>query len=171
MTAISAILRFIFTYLFYPVLVIGIFAYIIASIIDIVAAGKDGGAIRRATAAFLPFAVLVFLIVSESSDQPTLPSLLKDAEWWIRFLIGAGIGLVLLEIGQIASRTDKDIGASVYALFLSLVGVFILYCLMTKLLYSIHDLLLGLVVAGALDIVFRGPPQIEGGMIGKLMKK
>lgn len=151
-------------------MIIGIFVYIVLSIADLINAGKGSGVMRRSTAAFLPVAVLVFLVVSEGNNQATLTEILNDVEWWVRFLVGAGIGLVLMEIGQIASRTNKDIGASVYALFLSLVGTFILYCIMVKLLFSIHDLMLGIVVAGGLDVIFRGPPQIEGGTLGSFVK-
>src|SRR5690606_11507551 len=136
------------------------FLYIILSIADLVAAGQEGGRLRRAAAAFLPLAILVFIIASDQREQDGLAALMSQTTRWGRWIMGLAMGLLLLEIGQFASRRNNDLAASLYALFLSFLGVFILFCLVYSILFAIHDLLLGLVVAGSLDIIFRGPPQV-----------
>ena len=74
--------------------------------------------------------------------------------------LGAIIGIALVEFGRHLIRLDNEIGPSVYALFLSSVGVFILYSIMQGILASLHFFLFGMLLIGGLDIVFKGPPQI-----------
>ena len=65
----------------------------------------------------------------------------------------------LLELGKLLLESDSKIGPPLYAMFLSMVGVFLLYALMSRLLASIHVVLFGYVIGGGLHIIFRGFPE------------
>ena len=162
-TRIGEFLKFIFAYFLYPILVIAIFAYIIGSLVFLIKKVKGSAVIRRTTAAILPVAMLVFLIIAESNKQESFASMLGGIEWWQRFAVGALAGLLMMELSRKVTKTDREVAASIYALFLSLVGMFILYCVMTSMLQNIHEVLLGLVLAGGLHVVLLGPPQTDTG--------
>jgi len=155
MELISTILRWIFTYLLYPAIIIGIFWFIVIEIADIILKTHSS---RAATAAVLPVAGLVFLIVTETKPEESMANILVGFPGGMKFMLGAAIGAALLEIGRYLLSSDSAVGPPVYVLFLSMTGVFILYAVMSKLLVSIHILLFGFVIGGGLQIIFRGPP-------------
>lgn len=57
------------------------------------------------------------------------------------------------------SRRRTRLKQALYTLYLSSVGSFILYALISGAMTSINTFLLGLVVTGGLHIIFRGLPE------------
>jgi hypothetical protein len=162
METISAILKWVFTFLFYPAVVIGIFLYVILTTGTIVKNGGNASAIaRRLTGALLPLVILIFVVVTDQSEHNVVAELVGALYPLLAFVLGAIVGLGLMEAGKVLLKTDNEVGPSLYALFLSSVGVFILYSIMIGILGRLHLPLLGLVLAGGLDIIFRGPPTVE----------
>ncbi len=153
MEKVSYVLRWIFTYLLYPGLVLTIFGCIVATLVGIVAGGKGLGVVRRLTGALLPVAILIFVVIfSDANNEPITRFIL-----WLPVLahlvIGAVIGIAIVEIGRAIS--DTDVESSAYALFLSSLGVFVLYSIMQGILGHLNYFLFGLVVMGGLDVIFR----------------
>jgi hypothetical protein len=162
METISSILKWIFTYLFYPAIIIAIFGYIISTIVSIVTKGRNASAIaRRLTGSLLPLVLLIFVVVADQGDHNVIADLVASMSAGVSFLVGAALGLALMEVGKFLLKTDSEVGPSVYALFLSSAGVFILYSIMIGILKNLHLPLFGMVVFGGLDIIFRGPPSID----------
>lgn len=156
MTEIGAVLRWIFGHIVYPVLVLGVFAFISKVIADFVLAVAGERRIRRLVAAALPLTVLVFALVD--AEAGGIQELLEVVGPWFRFASGMGVGVLVLAIGRALSRRDTEIAAAVYVMFLSAIGSFIVYCFVEYMLRSLHVFLLGLVLGGGLYVVFRGAP-------------
>ena len=117
MTLIRQILTWIFTYIFYPLVVVGVFMYIIIMLRIIVKAANDKiGAIRRATGAFLPLVLLVFLLATNENTIEFIEGPLDELVWSFRFLIGAVLGILLMEAGKRLLEADNDGAAALYAL-------------------------------------------------------
>src|SRR5881394_3756825 len=124
MDLISAILRWIFTYLVYPAIIIGIFAFVIGTIVYIVNS-KKSDEVRTAVAAIIPVVALVFLIVSERAPSQSLMNIFENVGPIMKFFVGAAVGVGLLELGKLLLESDSKIGPPLYAMFLSTVGVFL----------------------------------------------
>ena len=159
MELISDVLRWTFTYVFYPAIVVGVFAYILYLLASLVRDGDGTEVIRRFVAALLPLVVLVFIVVSDEGPE-SISGILETTRPLFRFFVGAAVGTALMEAGKLLLKKDIEVGPALYAFFLSSVGVFLLYSIMIRKLQSMHMILLGLVVAGGLHIIFRGPPEI-----------
>lgn len=154
MEKVSTILRWVFTYIFYPAVIISVFISIIAVICTIV--DKSSSAARSLIGVALPVVVLVFIIASDVDDKDSLANLLEYIPQVGRFVIGALVGVSLFATGKKLMRTDSEIGFALYNLFLSTIEVFILYCMMSGITRSIHILLLGLMIGGGLYVIFMG---------------
>jgi len=155
---ISRLLGGIFGYIFYPAIIIGVFIYIFASICNIIEkASGTKSSTRRSTAAILPVIGLVFLYALGGDEKETLRLLLNQMSTVLRFVFGAIIAVFVLEMGKLMLHFDNDIGPSVYILFLSFLGVSIIYCFMGGFFQVIQLILMGAVVAGGLHVIFRGP--------------
>jgi hypothetical protein len=152
-------LRWLFSTILYPIVVIGVFAYLVLVLSLVVAQGRGDDRVRRLTAALLPIAALVFVLIPKESES--LAHLLPYAPPGLRFLIGAILGVVLLELGRILSKRNSGIGSALYVLFLSINTAFILYAIIEQALTDLHILLLGMVVGGGFQIIFRGPPRFR----------
>jgi peptidoglycan/LPS O-acetylase OafA/YrhL len=152
-------LRLLFGAILYPIIVTGVFAYLVLVIFLVVAQSEGDGRVRRVTAALLPIAALVFLLIPKESES--IANSFSYAPPSLRFLIGALFGIALLELGRYLSEKDSEIGSSLYILFLSVTDAFILYAIIEQALRSLHVLLLGMVIAGGLQIIFRGPPRFR----------
>jgi hypothetical protein len=155
-----------FTTVFYPMVVFGVFAALGLLLLVITFNGKGAIAfVRRATGALLPFVVLVFLVTTDRRSVDAIAPVLLAAGGLGRFILGAFIGVALMELGKHLLRFDHDGAASLYALFVGIVAAFLVWAMMGGLLEALHPLLAGLVIAGGLHIVFRGPPRLsrEGG--------
>lgn len=159
MDAVSEGLRWIFRYLFYPAILVWVFAYLVILIGLIVIRADGDGRVRRLTAAVLPLVTLVFILIPVTEPSESLIEWLNHIAPLWRFLLGCVIGVVLLEVGRYLSGVDSELGAALYVLFLSLTATFLLYTLVEGALQSVHGALLGMVIAGGFDIIFRGSPE------------
>jgi TonB family protein len=153
-------LTWLFSWLFYPIVVVGIFVYIIWMITRIIIEGKGAGRIRRSVGAALPLLILVFFVVTGQDKDNPINALFENISQFWRFIIGVCLGIFLMEIGKLLLNIDSEISSSLYALFLSVLGAFLIWSIMGGLLQAINFTLLGLVIAGCLHVVFRGPPDI-----------
>lgn len=157
METISGVLTWIFTYIFYPVIILGIFVFIGFLITSIVSESKDKP--RVITGAVLPFLSLIFIVVSSKSNGDPIVELLKSYTPITTFIVGAVVGIFLLELGRILLKVKSSIAEGMYALFLSSILVFMLYSIMTGLIKELHVPLFGFVIFSGLDILFRGMPE------------
>ena len=88
METVSEVLRWIFTYIFYPIVVIGIFIYVVGVIVYLVSEAKGLSVVRRITAAVLPLLFLIFVVLSTD----------KNSEWVRQFFLSINpIILLVLE--------------------------------------------------------------------------
>ena len=156
MQEVSSALRHAFTYVGYPAVIVGIFVFIIAMIAVVI---NRRPSMRTATAAVLPVAALVFIVVTDSGTGHSVVDVLQALPGIINFGIGAAAAIALLELGKRLLEGDIEIGPPLYVMFLSTTGVFILYVIMAKRLESIHVVLFGFVMGGGLHIIFRGAPE------------
>lgn len=145
----------------YPATLIVIFFSIVVMLLGIVMQGKGMGRLQRATGAILPFVVLVFLVVLSTQETDQAASFFASLLPAWRFLIGVGLGLLLMESGKLFLRSKRDAAHSLYSLFLAILGAFLLWSLMEGVLSALNLMLLGLVLSGGLDVVFRGPPRFS----------
>ena len=102
MEIISAILRWLFTYLVYPAIIIGIFAFVIGTIVYIVNS-KKADTVRTAVAAIIPVVALVFLIVSERTPSQSLMTIFENVGPVAKFFVGAIAGSGLTRTRQAAA--------------------------------------------------------------------
>ncbi len=154
---IGLILRWVFTYILYPVVVFSILFLTFFTIVNFVNQAQPGTSrIRRGTAAVLPIIQLVFFVLLTDQGIEPLEYFSTSISPLSYFFLGAAIGVVILEWGKYLDQSDSDIGPSVYILFLSTTGVFIFYCIMQGVSGSLHYFLSGITLGGGLDILFRG---------------
>ena len=162
MDLISENLRTIFAVFFYPAIVIFVFAFLFFSVGFVVYLSKDWPSrIRRLMGATLPVVSLVFIVVGQSDQPGVVGIILAGWDPFIRVLLGVALGFVLLLLGTILEKKDTNIGASLHCLFLSLIGTFILYCFLEKLVHSIHLIVLGMILGGGIHVIFLGPPFLR----------
>jgi hypothetical protein len=158
---LSEILNWSFRHVLYPIVLVGIFLVLIDMLYMVVSsARKKMGKVRRLTGAVLPWAVLVFLSRLEFAGVEALRSWVAALSWSSQLILGGIFGLFIMEFGKVLMKSRGDAAASTYALFLSCFGAFLLWMIMQGLIQSVHFALLGLVVAGALHVIFRGPPEV-----------
>ena len=128
MSTISDILRGFFTFFLYPLLIIGLFGFIAIFIVRIVSeANRLYSRVRRLTGAFLPIVILIFIVLVSDQEKEPVKTFLLSIPVVIHLSIGAVAGLAIVELGRHLMKLSDDTGPSVYSLFLSSVGVFILY--------------------------------------------
>lgn len=159
MEQISEILRQLFTYVFYPAVVIGLFLYIIGVIVFLIREAKDLDKVRRVTAAVLPVLLLIFIALATDKSSEPLKQFILSLSPFVLLGIGAATGIALVELARFLVPSDLEIGPSIYALFTSSIGVFMLYSIMQDIMGSLHLFLFGMLIIGGLDIVFLGPPE------------
>ena len=154
---ITSVLKWIFTYILYPGVILGVFVYVIVTIGEIVEQGKGPAVARRLAGAHLPAISLVFLVVSEGQDKDSLGKLFSEWSPYLRFGVGLAVGISLMEFGRFCMTPDAEIGSVVYACFLSSVASFLIYCIMRGSLANIQLLLFGFIIGGGLHVMFRTP--------------
>jgi hypothetical protein len=155
MEKIGPWLRWAFIYIFYPIIILAVFVILVTTIVILVKDATDEkGLIRRLTGAVLPVVILVFFVLSDQYDEPLRRSLLL-IPIYAHFIVGAMIGIIMIEIGRALWNTTSDAGAASFILFLSLVGVFMVYSFMQGFLGTLNYFLLSTIVAGGLDLIFR----------------
>jgi hypothetical protein len=156
------IVRWVFTQLLYPLIIIGVFLLIIGFIFRIVDQGRGSGRVRRATGAVLPLIFLVFvLMLVEQANEP-VQRFLSSTNPLYHWVAGAIIGVFLLELGIRLQKSDFEIGPALYTLFLSFVSMFILYSAMQRFLAQLNYFLISLIGTSGLYIIFRGLPTMDG---------
>lgn len=170
MEAVGNVLKLVFTYFFYPCVVLGIFASISYLIYSIIRDAIDvTGMIRRIAAAALPMIVLIFLIITvDAEDSSNLKKFILSINDLFRFLIGIVIGVDIIEAGRFFYKSDKETGISIYTIFLSSVLAFLLYMVMLGGLGSLQFSLFGMVFAGIVLIIFRGLPGSQDTDLSKV---
>jgi len=157
MESIAAVLKWVFTYILYPGLIIGIFLFIIGSIYFMYERTFN---VRILLAAILPIVLLLFIVVSDANMQ-MVKNVLELTPIWALILTGTIIGAVIVEFGKSAGESANPVTGALYSLFLSLVGVFILFCIMSTSIQVVHHLLFALVISGGFYAIFRGIPGVS----------
>jgi hypothetical protein len=152
-------LRWLFTIVFYPAIVVGVLLCLLAAAVLLVIAAEGEARVRRLTAAVLPFVGLVFVLVPNQLDTAVIVRSLSLVYPLWRVAIGALAAVLLLELGRFLDRIDSEIGASLYVFLLSLSATFILYTVIERQLGNLHLFLLGTVIAGGFHVIFRGFPR------------
>lgn len=158
MEDVSLGLSWAFTFIFYPAIVIGIFLALGATIIVLVNEESGSEFVRRLTAGILPLVGLVFIVVNLGRENDFLTAAISDINPWYRFGLGALVAVALLEAGSFFYKNDLEIGILLLILFLSTTFTFLVYSMMLELLSALNAFLFGVVVAGGMDVIFRGPP-------------
>jgi hypothetical protein len=161
MNGVGVFLRWVFTNLVYPLLVLGVFGFISVVIADFVLAVTGERRIRRLVAAALPLTVVVFALVPADSEGSDIQALLALAGPWMRFITGVLLGVLGLALGRALAKRDTEIAAAMYVLFLSAIASFIVYCLVEGVLRNLHVFLLGMVLGGGLYVIFWGAPVLS----------
>ncbi|KAF0140561.1 MAG: hypothetical protein FD122_2361 [Stygiobacter sp.] len=150
-------LRMFFTNYLYPTLIIIIMFYLFGLLIYLIIKGKGSSSyIRRSTGALLPIVMLVFGMAISGDSIKMIENVLLTLPNILQLLLGAIIGTALIEFGRYYLKTDIDGAASLLALFVSSIFSFILWCVMGGVLNSLNYSLVGLILFGGLDIIFRG---------------
>jgi hypothetical protein len=158
---LSEILNWAFRYVLYPVVLVGIFLVILDMLYMVVSSARNRmGKIRRLTGAILPWAVLVFLSRLEFTGVESIRPWINTLHWAIQLIAGMIVGILVMEFGKALMKSGGDAAASTYALFLSCFGAFLVWMAMQGFIQSVHFALLGLVISGALHVIFRGPPEV-----------
>ena len=154
--------RWAFSYVLYPLVIIGIF-YVIGDMLYMLvsAASNRLGVIRRLTGAVFPWVVLIFMFTMDPNAVEPAREAIKSLDWVIQFIIGAVAALLIMELGKHLMGAGGDGSAALYAMFVSGFGAFLVWMAMQGFLASLHYALLGLVTAGALHVIFRGLPEVE----------
>ena len=158
---IQSILRWLFTYIFYPLMVIATFVLTVGLVLSIVENAKGtSGAIRRVTGALLPIISLVFFVVMSKESLGILENFLINLDPTLRIILGAASGGIVMELGKWLLGTELDGAASLYAMFLSTIVAFLLWAFMGGILPVLNTWLLGFLLGSGLHVIFRGPPPI-----------
>jgi hypothetical protein len=146
-------LKWFFTNVGYPLIILAVVLTLIGTIVAMVRdATDDKGSLQRLIGACLPVIVLIFFIFF---DNGPLRQALLSVPIYLHFIAGAVIGIVLIEAGRALWNTTSDAGASIFILFLSLMGVFILYSFMQGFLGTLNYFLVSAIVMGGLDFMVR----------------
>ncbi len=156
MENVESWLRQMVTDFFYPALAIGILIYIGVAIIAIVRRSSGASAIRRLVGALLPVIILIFAMVAESERSFPLTSYIARIEFWYDMGLGVMIGATAFLLRKLLSRRNADRIASLDTLFLSALGVFILYFIIQNALWILAPILFGMVICFGLFVILFG---------------
>lgn len=156
---IGAILKFIFTFILYPIVVIGVFLTLVGHIYIIIMNEEGSNRIRRFAAALLPVVGLIFSLVLIDTNDMAFESFFQFFNNVFGLLIGLVIGAGILFLGGIFADKEREIEPALFVLFLSLVCVFILFSIMVGVLGSLNYFLFGIVIGGIIYIIIFGPPK------------
>jgi len=155
MQAVGTWLRDFFAVLVYPLVIIGTCVLLFGTVIFITIRAKSA---RAVIAALLPIAALPFLLVTQTNVADPVMRAIGDLYESTKFAIGAGIAIVLIEIGRFLLRRESEVGPAIFIFFLGSTGSFIVYALMTNVLASTHFLFFGFVFGGGFYMILRGVP-------------
>jgi hypothetical protein len=147
----------LFLYVLYPATVLAVFLGLIVMLILAIWGGNwSRGTYRRATGALLPLVVLVILVATDSAAIQSWAARVSGIRPLIQLLIGAIVGLALMELGRQLRRSGSVGANAVFAMFVSALLAFLLWSVMGGVLAHLHLLLLGFLVACGLHLIFRG---------------
>jgi len=158
METMSAGLRDFFAGAVYPLIVLLTCLLVFGTVVFVAVRAKTP---RAVIAAIVPVVALPFLVVShESVGDPLLRAVDRLTES-ARFVIGALVAILLIEIGKILLRKESEIGPALFIFFLGSAGTFFVYALMSNGLAVAHFIFFGFVVGGGIYMIFRGVPVPE----------
>lgn len=157
MEVIADFLKWVFTFVFYPGLIVGIFLFIIGTIIVLYHKTDN---VRIILASFLPLVMLVFFVISDANEN-SIRLMLENADIWIHLLSGLILGVTVIEFGNLVSRSLQPVSVALYCFYLSFIGIFLLYCIMTTAIQTIHELLFVFVISAGFYAIFRGIPGMS----------
>lgn len=157
MEAVADFLKWVFTFVFYPGLIVGIFLFIIGTIIVLYHKTDN---VRIILASFLPLVMLVFLVISDANEH-SIRMMLDEAELWVHIAFGLILGITVIEFGNMVSRSLEPVSVALYCFYLSLIAIFLLYCIMTTAIQTIHELLFVFVISAGFYAIFRGIPGMS----------
>jgi hypothetical protein len=153
---VAWLLQWIFTYIFYPVIVVLVFLAIWGHIAAIVAEGSEySSKFRRSVGGLLPLICLIFGITQYPESNQSISGYIQSIPASIQVLTGVVLGVGIIECGKIASKTDSDVGAAIYALFESSIGTLLLYCFMKSALGGLNTFLRSFLMGGGIYVIFR----------------
>jgi len=155
MQSVGMWLRDFFTVLVYPIVIIGTCILLFGTVIFITVRARSA---RAVIAALLPIAALPFLLVTQTNIADPVMRAIGDLYESAKFALGAGIAILLIEIGRFLLRRESEIGPAIFIFFLGSTGSFIVYALMANVLASTHFLFFGFVFGGGFYMILRGVP-------------
>ncbi len=146
------VLRVAFTYIAYPLVILGVFAVILWRMKTLFEEHGACGLMpwRLAVAAVLPVTVLTFVLVGE---LPGTALLIPGAdEWLLQVVAGSGVSLASLEGSLHVSGSKRALS---FVLYLSALASGLLYVVMQGALATFQPAVFAVVVVGGLHFVFR----------------
>lgn len=159
--AIALITSFV-TFILYPVILLGVFVLIIVGITYAIKsahqADPETGRIRALVGSILPFVILVFVVLASPSGA-LFETSVTGPPGWLQVIIGAGFGVFIMLSGIWVTDQYKVVAFSLYALVLSAVNAFLLYCLVQGFVGRVHMYWLGGIMGAGLYTVFVGLPR------------
>jgi hypothetical protein len=148
------VLRKVFIYIGYPAVIIAAF-WVIVLRMRALFAEYEGDRLmqwRLAVAGLLPVAVLTFVVVGSLPEA--IPWSLGVVRWEFQLPLGALLAIVTLEASQHVSGSRQALS---FMLYLSVLGVGLLYIVMEGGLARFQPAVFAVVVTGGLHFVFREP--------------
>jgi hypothetical protein len=76
MEVVDAFLRWAFTNVFYPAIIIGVFLFILVMLVKTI---RDSDTARTLSGTLLPIVILVFIIISDTGETQSLANLLDNS--------------------------------------------------------------------------------------------
>lgn len=159
MELISEVITFVFKWVFFPVIYIGVFALLVFLAVAVVRQAVDEKGslgmrlVRRTVAAVLPFIVLVFVVTLDREVLGWLDGVTRHP--WLVFFGGA----VVVEASRQLRRIDLEIVPVLYVFVLSTIGCALLYLTIFRLATPVHWAMLSFIVGASVCITMRGFPD------------
>jgi hypothetical protein len=155
------LLRYFTIYVVYPVIVAGLFFFLGYSIYNLIKHAREGERLRRIAGAALPVVVLVFALVLSAHNDLGMSGLYSSLNSFWGFIFGLFIGVAVIAVGNYIKEFEIEILPPLFTFFLSLLTVFILYSIMQFKLGALNYFLMGMLIGGAIVIIWKGIPDPE----------
>ena len=154
MDEVGEVLRNLFSYILYPLVIMTVFFGIINAIHRIIKQSQEF--YRCLTAAILPIVILVFIIVLTRTSDSNLEAILTFPHEILRLLVGLVVGWYIEIIGRRLMQSDKELGPTLLILLLSSIASFLLYAIMIGNIDALNYYIFGAVVGWSLAIILKG---------------
>lgn len=158
------------TSVLYPLILLGVFALVVLGVVYAVKgahrADPETGRIRALVGSLLPIVILVFIVLASPSGALFQASV-TGLPGWFQIVIGAGLGVFIMLSGIWVTEQSRVVAFSLYALVLSALAAFLLYCLVQGFVDQVHLYWLGGILGAGLYTVFVGLPRYAGGARGR----